>query len=115
VLLALVLGLVGCDDPDVSGTWNGVGAVSAGNVSGNITITLNLDESDDAVTGTGTILGRTTISGPVSGSAKDDDVDLTITPTGYSPSRYQAKVDDDTMTGTWTEPGLTLALTLTRK
>lgn len=115
---ALALGAIGCGEPDASGTWSGVGNGTGTAATGSVAVTFKLTESDDKVTGTGTASGRggsATLN--VAGSAKDDSVDLTITAAGFAAaSRYHATFDDDdTMVGTWTEPGFTMALTLNRE
>jgi hypothetical protein len=115
---ALALGAIACGEPDASGTWSGVGSGTGTAATGSVAVTFKLTENDDAVSGSGTASGRggsATLN--VAGSAKDDSVDLTITAAGFgAASRYRATFDDDdTMVGTWTEPGFTMALTLNRQ
>lgn len=114
--LALALGAIACGDPDVSGTWKGVGNGTGTVGTGSLAMTLQLRQNDTSVTGTGSGSGRGgTVSFSISGSAKDDNVDLTMNNSSGFGS-YHAKLDDDdTMVGTYTEPGFTMALTVNRQ
>jgi hypothetical protein len=54
------------------------------------------------------------VSFAVSGSSKDDNVDLTLS-TSAGSGNYHARLDDDdTMVGTYAEPGF-MAITLNRE
>ena len=111
VSVVTALALVACGGTDVSGAWTGTAFVGGGNVS----FKLTLDQSDDNVTGSGNLTGPvTSVAFTLTGTAKDDDVALMIKSSGFSDASYQATLDGDTMSGTWTEPGLTTALTLNR-
>ena len=113
--LVLALGAVACGAPDVTGTWNGVGTAAGSGRSGNLAMTMKLTESDDAVSGSGTASGAGgTIPFTVSGSSKDDNVSLTLTTSSGDSGTYGATLDGDTMTGTYTDALVTMALTLNR-
>jgi hypothetical protein len=112
----LALASVACGGTDVSGTWKGVGTGTGSVATGSAAITLNLTQHDESVTGTGSGSGQGgSITFDVSGSAEDDTVDLTINSSGFAAANYHASVDGDTMSGTWTEPGFTMALTLNKQ
>jgi hypothetical protein len=113
----LALSAVACGDPDITGTWSGVGTAAGSGRSGNLAMNMKLTESDDSVTGSGTARGTGgTIPFTVSGSSNDDNVNLTLTTTGGGVGTYNAAFDDDdTISGTYSDVLVTMALTLKRE
>lgn len=111
-LLAFMV--AGCGN-DVNGTWRGSTRVEARGLSGTVHLTLDLEQEGNSVTGTALVEGLSgTGTEQVSGTAEDDTVSITLTAPGYAPTFYNAELDGDTMVGTLTEPGVSVALTLNR-
>ncbi len=90
---------------NVTGTWTGT--VSGGDIPSGATITLNLTQSGNVVTGTVQFSapGRETETDNItSGSFSDRTLQISITPTGSSfPVNMTRTISDDgnTISGTW--------------
>lgn len=103
---------------NVTGTWTGT--VSGGDLPSGSTITLNLTQSGNVVTGTVqmTAPGRGTFTDNItSGSFSDRTLQISITPTGAtSPINMTGTISDDgnTISGTWTQQTATGPLEVRR-
>lgn len=103
---------------NVTGTW--AGTISGDDVPSGTTITLNLTQSGNVVTGTTTlsIPGRETVTDNItSGSFSDRTLQISITPTGApAPVNVTGTISDDgnTISGTWTQQTATGPLEVRR-
>ena len=92
---------------NVTGTWTGT--ISGGDIPSGATITLNLTQSGNVVTGTVqfSVPGRETGTFNItSGSFSDRTLQISFTPTGSSfPVNMTGTISDDgnTISGTWTQ------------
>lgn len=103
---------------NVTGTWTGT--ISGGDLPSGSTITLNLTQSGNVVTGTVqmTAPGRGTFTDNItSGSFSDRTLQISITPTeATSPINMTGTISDDgnTISGTWTQQTATGPLEVRR-
>ena len=103
---------------NVTGTWTGT--VSGGDIPSGSTITLNLTQSGNVVTGTVQMTAPgwgTETDNITSGSFSDRTLQISITPTGAtSPVNMTGTISDDgnTISGTWTQRTATGTLEVRR-
>lgn len=117
VSMVLFLVAAGCSDSSgpkttVTGNWTGSAPISVGS---NATLSMVLTESSGAVTGTGSLVGSTSIALTVTGTYAAPSLGLTMSAPGFSSLNLTATVSGKTMTGTLNGSGFNnTAITLTK-
>ncbi len=117
LVAAVVLVVAGCDsndnnNRDLNGTWNGLGSSGGGQVQ----LTLNLTDTNGAVTGTAVLVTNQSFNLTAVGTFDDPKLDISITG-GPTAAAFDARMADngDTIAGSLTGVGNPVTIALKRQ